>query len=173
MILDPHQQEWFTRKGFEAGKMVHQGVDLMNAIMAGHESHCTFGLHVCRGNDANRYMAKGSYAAIAEEILRRTHARVLLLEYDDERSGDFSPLAKTAEDKIVCLGLVTTKRPREETDDEVIGRIQEAAKYLPLERLSLSTQCGFASVAKGNNIPFELQERKLGLVSRVARAVWG
>jgi 5-methyltetrahydropteroyltriglutamate--homocysteine methyltransferase len=118
-------------------------------------------------------MAKGSYAAIAEEILRQTHAQVLLLEYDDERSGDFEPLRKTAEDKVICLGLVTTKRPREETEEELRARIAEAARYVPLERLSLSTQCGFASVARGNAIPFELQERKLDLVARVARQVWG
>lgn len=173
MVLDPHQQEWFARRGFEAKKMVHDGIDMMNAIMAGYQDKCTFGLHVCRGNDANRYMGKGSYAAIAEEILHRTHARVLLLEYDDERSGDFEPLKKTGEDKIVCLGLVTTKNPRQETEAELIGRIKEAARYVPLERLTLSTQCGFASVAKGNNIPFELQERKLNLVARVARQVWG
>ena len=173
MVLDPHQQEWFRRKGFEPMKMVHDGVEMMNAIMAGYHDRCTFGLHVCRGNDANRYMGKGSYASIAEEILKRTHAKVLLLEYDDERSGDFSPLKHTGEDKIVCLGLVTTKQPREETEDELIGRVKEAAKYVPLERLTLSTQCGFASVAKGNNIPFELQERKLNLVARVARTIWG
>jgi len=173
MALDPHQQEWFRKKGFEPMKMVHDGIDMMNAIMAGHTAHCTFGLHVCRGNDANRFMAKGSYGAIAKEILARTHAQVLLLEYDDERSGDFSPLEHTASDKIVCLGLVTTKRSREETEAELIARIKEAAKYVPLERLSLSTQCGFASVAKGNNIPFELQERKLHLVAQVARKMWG
>jgi len=172
MVLDPHQAAWFEAKGFEGQRMVHDGIEMMNAIMAGYEDVCTFGLHVCRGNDANRYMAKGSYAAIAEEILARTHAQVLLLEYDDERSGDFSPLAKAGENKIVCLGLVSTKRPREETADEIIARIHEAAKYVPLERLTLSTQCGFASVAKGNNIPFELQERKLGLVAQVARSVW-
>jgi 5-methyltetrahydropteroyltriglutamate--homocysteine methyltransferase len=173
MVLDPHQQEWFRRKGFEPMKMVRDGIELMNEIMAGYSDRCTFGLHVCRGNDANRYMGKGSYAAIAEPILRQTHARVLLLEYDDERSGDFSPLARAAEDKIVCLGLVTTKRPHEETSEEVIARIHEAATYFPLDRLTLSTQCGFASVARGNNIPFELQERKLALVSRTAKAVWG
>jgi 5-methyltetrahydropteroyltriglutamate--homocysteine methyltransferase len=173
MILDPHQQEWFARKGFDPKRLVTDGVEMMNAIMAGFEGRCTFGLHVCRGNDANRYMAKGSYAAIAEDILHRTHARVLLLEYDDERSGDFSPLARASEDKVVCLGLVTTKRPREETEAEVIGRVKEAARYVPLDRLSVSTQCGFASVAKGNAIPFELQERKLSLVARVARQVWG
>ncbi|HEV8357725.1 MAG TPA: cobalamin-independent methionine synthase II family protein [Gemmatimonadales bacterium] len=173
MILDPHQQEWFARKGFDARRLVHDGIDMMNAIMQGYEDRVTFGLHVCRGNDATRYMAKGSYAAIAEEILRRTHASVLLLEYDDERSGDFSPLKLTAEDKTVVLGLVTTKRPLEEAEEELRARIREAARYLPLERLALSTQCGFASVARGNSIPFELQDRKLNLVARVARQVWG
>jgi methionine synthase II (cobalamin-independent) len=173
MILDPHQQEWFARKGFQPDRLVKGGVDMMNAIMAGYEDRCTFGLHVCRGNDANRFMAKGSYATIAEDILTRSHCQVILLEYDDERSGDFSPLAQTGPDKVICLGLVTTKRPREETEDELVRRINEAAKYVPLDRLTLSTQCGFASVARGNNIPFELQERKLGLVARVARRVWG
>lgn len=173
MLLDPHQQAWFARKGFRAERLVRDGIEMMNAIMAGYESRCTFGLHVCRGNDANRFMAKGSYAAIAEEILRRTRCGVVLLEYDDERSGDFSPLARTGDDKVVCLGLVTTKRPREETEEELVSRIREAAKYVPLERLALSTQCGFASVARGNAIPFELQERKLNLVARVARRIWG
>ncbi len=176
MLLDPHQQEWFRRKGFDPGRMVHDGVAMMNALMAepsAVQAGVTFGLHVCRGNDANRFMARGSYAAIAEDALNRTHARVILLEYDDERSGDFSPLAKTADDKIIVLGLVTTKRPREERADELIARIRAASRYVPLERLAVSTQCGFASVAKGNNIPFDVQERKLALVAQVAREVWG
>jgi 5-methyltetrahydropteroyltriglutamate--homocysteine methyltransferase len=173
MVLDPHQQAWFAARGFDPARLVHQGVEMMNGIMAGFEDRCTFGLHVCRGNDANRFMARGSYAAIAESLLRQSRARVLLLEYDDERSGDFSPLARAAADKVVCLGLVTTKRPHEETEEEVEARIREAARYVPLDRLSLSTQCGFASVARGNNIPFELQERKLALVARVAARVWG
>ena len=171
MVLDPHQQEWFARKGFDPKRMVRDGVERMNAIMAGSPA-VRFGLHVCRGNDATRYMAKGGYAAIAEDILRRTHATVLLLEYDDERSGDFEPLAHAAEDKVVVLGLVTTKRPREETEKELRARIAEAATFVPLERLALSTQCGFASVARGNAIPFELQARKLELVARVAHGVW-
>lgn len=173
MVLDPHQQAWFRAKGFDPATMVHHGIEMMNAIMAGHHDRCTFGLHVCRGNDANRYMGKGSYASIAEEILARTDAKVLLLEYDDERSGDFSPLKHATPDKTICLGLVTTKRPREETEEEIIARVQEATRFVPLERLTLSTQCGFASVAEGNNIPFELQERKLGLVARVAKQIWG
>ena len=176
MVLDPHQQEWFARKGFEPRRMVQDGIDMMNSIMAeptATHAGVTFGLHVCRGNDATRYMAKGSYAGVADQILRRSHARVLLLEYDDERSGDFAPLARAAEDKTVVLGLVSTKRARVETEQELVARLTEASQYVPLERLALSTQCGFASVATGNSIPFELQDEKLSLVARVARRVWG
>ncbi len=145
---------------------------MIDALIAGHPG-ITFGLHVCRGNDASRYMAKGSYASLAREIFTRTSAHVLLLEYDDERSGDFEPLRLVPDDKIVVLGLVTTKWPREETVEELRSRIEEASRYVSLDRLSLSTQCGFASVAKGNAIPFPLQEKKLRLVKQVADSVWG
>ena len=117
-------------------------------------------------------MAKGSYASLAKEIFKRTHAQRLLLEYDDERSGDFRPLQEVPEDKFVVHGLLTTKWPREETDAELRQRIAEAAAFVPLERLALSTQCGFASVAKGNAISFEVQEKKLHQVARVARSTW-
>ncbi|HEY7697607.1 MAG TPA: cobalamin-independent methionine synthase II family protein [Vicinamibacteria bacterium] len=169
--LEPRQQEWFRSKGFSFERMVPDAIERINAILGDHPE-VTFGLHVCRGNNASRYMGRGSYAAIAEEIFGRTRAGRLLLEYDDERSGDFSPLARVPEDKTVVLGLITTKTPRMETANEVQGRIREASRYVPLERLALSTQCGFASVAKGNDIPPEAQERKLRLVVDVARRVW-
>jgi 5-methyltetrahydropteroyltriglutamate--homocysteine methyltransferase len=169
--LEPRQQEWFKSKGFGFERMVPEGVERINTILGNH-SEITTGLHVCRGNNASRYMGKGSYAAIAEQIFPRTRAQRLLLEYDDERSGDFSPLAKVPEDKTVVLGLITTKTPRMETSNEVEDRIREASRYVPLERLALSTQCGFASVAKGNDISAETQERKLRLVVEVARRVW-
>ena len=169
--LEPRQQEWFKSKGFGFERMVPEGVERINAILGDHPE-ITFGLHVCRGNNASRYMGKGSYAAIAEQIFPRTRAQRLLLEYDDERSGDFSPLARVPEDKTVVLGLITTKTPRMETSNELEDRIREASRYIPLERLALSTQCGFASVAKGNDISAEAQERKLRLVVEVARRVW-
>jgi 5-methyltetrahydropteroyltriglutamate--homocysteine methyltransferase len=107
---------------------------------------------------------------------RGTAADVLLLEYDDERSGGFAPLAHVPEDKIVVLGLVSTKRPDLEREDELRARIEEASAYVPLERLALSTQCGFASVAKGNDLSIDEQEHKhkhkLELVAGVARTVW-
>ncbi|MBS3116921.1 hypothetical protein J4421_04985, partial [Candidatus Woesearchaeota archaeon] len=107
-----------------------------------------------------------------QRVFRATHAQRLLLEFDDERSGDFAPLKLVPEDKIVVLGLVTTKTPREETIEELKLRIKEAAKYIPLERLAISTQCGFASVAKGNAVDFVTQQKKLELVAEVARQVW-
>lgn len=172
MILDPHQQEWFRRKGFEPHRMVHDGIEMINTIIAGHPG-VTFGLHICRGNDASRYMAKGSYALIARAMFRKTNVQRLLLEYDDERSGDFEPLREVPEDKLVVLGLITTKWPRQETAEELEARIQEAGRYIPIQRLALSTQCGFASVARGNAITPEVQEQKLRLVAQVARRIWG
>lgn len=171
IALEPRQQEWFAAKGFGFERLIPEGVERINAILGDHPE-ITFGLHVCRGNNASRYMGKGSYAAIAEQIFPRTRAQRLLLEYDDERSGDFSPLARVPEDKTVVLGLITTKTPRVETPSGVEERIREASRFVPLERLALSTQCGFASVAKGNDISAEAQERKLGLVVEVARRVW-
>lgn len=171
MMLDPHQQRWFAEKGFQVDRMIHDGVDLINDVIAGHPN-VIFGLHVCRGNDASRYMAKGSYAAVAKEVFGRVRADRLLLEYDDERSGDFAPLREVPEEKVVVLGLITTKWPREETPKELATRIEAASRYVPLERLALSTQCGFASVAGGNDISSDTQRRKLDLVVQVARRVW-
>jgi 5-methyltetrahydropteroyltriglutamate--homocysteine methyltransferase len=171
MLLDPHQQAWFAAKGFDPDRLIHDAVDLSNAVVAAFTG--TVGLHVCRGNDANRYMARGGYERLAEVVFPRTAADVLLLEYDDERSGGFAPLACVPDDKVVVLGLVSTKRPKLEPEAELRARIEEASRYVPRERLALSTQCGFASVARGNALTVEQQERKLALVARVARAVWG
>jgi 5-methyltetrahydropteroyltriglutamate--homocysteine methyltransferase len=170
MLLDPHQQAWFAAKGFDPSRLIQDAVELSNAMVARFPG--TVGLHVCRGNDANRYMARGGYDRLARAVFPRTAAHVLLLEYDDERSGGFAPLAHVPEDKAVVLGLVSTKRPVMESEDELRARIEEATRHVPLDRLGLSTQCGFASVARGNLLSVEQQEQKLALVARVARAVW-
>ncbi len=171
MLIDPHQQEWFRSKGFNPETLIEEGIQMMNSIIDQHPE-IIFGLHICRGNDANRYMAKGSYSSIAQRVFKNTHAQRLLLEFDDERSGDFAPLQFVPKDKTVVLGLVCTKKPREETPEELRLRIKQAAQYIPLERLAISTQCGFASVAKGNAIDMETQQKKLELVATVARQVW-
>ena len=132
----------------------------------------TFGLHICRGNNQSRYYAEGDYSPITRLFERSAFDR-LLLEYDDERSGGFEPLAAVPEDQTVVLGLVTTKRPEMESAEELKRRVEQAAAYVPLERLALSPQCGFASMMEGNEITEEDQRRKLELVVSVARAVWG
>ena len=133
MLIDPHQQAWFAAKGFQPERMLHDGIDMINAVIAGHPE-ITFGLHVCRGNDANRYMARGGYDSIAREVFARSKVQRLLLEYDDERSGTFAPLAEVPEDVTVVLGLISTKKARVETPEELHERITEASTYIPLER---------------------------------------
>jgi 5-methyltetrahydropteroyltriglutamate--homocysteine methyltransferase len=173
MILDPHQQEWFRQKGFAVDYMIEDGIDMINAIIDGFDARgVTFGLHICRGNDANRYMASGGYDLIARKVFQRCNVARLLLEYDDARSGGFEPLAEVPEDKLVVLGLISTKRSEVESADEITARIHDAARYIPLERLALSPQCGFASVAKGNHLTFDHQAAKLALTATVARRVW-
>ena len=171
MVIDPHQQEWFESKGFQTKYMLEEGINMINAVIAGHPQ-VTFGLHVCKGNDRSRFMAQGGYDSIAEVIFGRSTAERLLLEYDDERSGDFEPLRHIPENATVVLGLLTTKWPRVEDADALRTRIRAATKFIPIERLALSTQCGFASVAPGNDIPYEMQAEKLKLVADLAREVW-
>ena len=171
MLIDPHQQQWFAGKGFDPARLLVDGIEMVNAVIAGHPE-VTFGLHVCRGNDASRYMARGGYDSVARTVFGRAKVQRLLLEYDDERSGDFAPLREVPDGTVVVLGLITTKWEREETAAELRARIVEASRYVPLERLALSPQCGFASVAKGNDVSSAVQERKLRLVAEVARQVW-
>ncbi len=132
----------------------------------------TKGLHICRGNDKNRFMARGGYEKIAKAVFKKSKVDRLLLEYDNDRAGDFSPLRHVPKNKMVVLGLISTKTPILEKPQDVTRKIEEATRYVPKERLAISTQCGFASVAQGNNLTFEDQENKLRLVSKIARQVW-
>lgn len=129
--------------------------------------------HVCRGNYHSTFFSSGAYDPVADYVFARENVDALLLEYDDERSGGFEPLAKVSSDKKVVLGLITTKSPKLENKDEVIKRIHEAAKYIPLDRLCLSPQCGFASCEIGNKLTEEEQWAKLKLVKEIAEEVWG
>jgi len=170
MLLDPIQRGWFASKGFNPDNLIHEGIDRINKVLEGFSG--TKGLHVCRGNDKNRFMARGGYEKIAKAVFKKSNVDRFLLEYDSDRAGDFSPLRHMPNDKIVVLGLISTKTPILEKPQDIIKRIEEATKYVPKERLAVSTQCGFASVAKGNNLTFKDQENKLKLVSKVARQVW-
>ena len=129
--------------------------------------------HICRGNYHSTFFTSGPYDSVADYVFAQENVDALLLEYDDERSGGFAPLAKVSPDKKVVLGLITTKSPELEDKERVIHRINEAAKYVPLERLYLSPQCGFASCEIGNKLTEEQQWEKLKLVKEIAEEVWG
>jgi 5-methyltetrahydropteroyltriglutamate--homocysteine methyltransferase len=173
-LLDPKMREGYRQRGSDVDEMIDRTIELDNAVIDGFDRQgVTFGLHICRGNNQSMFYASGGYDPIAERVFRKTRFHRFLLEYDDARSGTFAPLRHVPEDRVVVLGLVTTKKPRLETRDELERRIAEAAKVVPLERLALSPQCGFASTWEGNRIPPEVQRQKLELVAETARAVWG
>ena len=128
--------------------------------------------HICRGNYHSIYFSSGPYDEVAEYVFAKENVDALFLEYDDERSGGFEPLKHVSENKKVVLGLITSKRPQLEDKEKIIARIHEAAKYVPLDRLCLSPQCGFASCEIGNVITEEEQWAKLKLVKEIADEVW-
>jgi methionine synthase II (cobalamin-independent) len=172
-LVDPRIRDWAESLGMPAERMLSEGIELINGMVEG-ISGVHLGIHLCRGNNVGMWMASGGYDYIAKALFERATAfDAFLLEYDDARSGSFEPLAQAPDDKQMVLGLVSTKTPREETAEELIARIEDAALFFPREQLGLSTQCGFASVADGNPISEDAEERKLRLVADVAHAAWG
>src|SRR6266540_4712613 len=147
-LLDESIREGYRQRGSDPDRLVDACIELDNAVIGSHAG-VTFGLHVCRGNNQSMFYASGGYEGIAR-VFQRSRAHRFLLEYDDERSGGFEPLKSVPEDREVVLGLVTTKKPRLESVEELRRRIDEATAFLPLERLALSPQCGFASTMAGN-----------------------
>ena len=170
-LLDPELREGYRRRGSDPDRMIDVCIEMDNAVIGDHPG-VIFGLHICRGNNQSMFYASGGYEPIAR-VFRKSRAQRFLLEYDDERSGGFEPLRAMPDDRTVVLGLVTTKKPRLESVDELRRRIEEAAKFVPLDRLALSPQCGFASTMAGNRISPEDQRRKLHRVAETARLVWG
>jgi len=136
-------------------------------------SEAVIGIHFCRGNNRSAWSAEGSYEVIAEKTFGSLIADRFLMEYDSDRAGGFEPLRFVPKGKTVVLGLVTTKEARLEPEDLLCRHIDEASKYVALENLALSTQCGFASTLLGNLIGWDDMRRKLELVAKVARRVWG
>jgi 5-methyltetrahydropteroyltriglutamate--homocysteine methyltransferase len=173
ILIDPAAQKLvFERHGIDPARVLGEGVELLNSLADA--PAVSFGLHLCRGNNDGRWLSKGGYEAISKEVFRRANRfAAFLLEYDDARSGGFEPLADIPRDKLVVLGLVSTKHPTLESADMLIARIEQAARYYPLEQLALSPQCGFASGIKGNPIDEATEERKLRLIAEVAYRVWG
>jgi 5-methyltetrahydropteroyltriglutamate--homocysteine methyltransferase len=171
LLLDEGYRAFYESRGWPADRWVDLGLELDNHVI-GERPSVTFGFHLCRGNQASRWLVSGGYDGLAERIFGRVRADRLLLEYDDERSGGFEPLAHVPEDKVAVLGLVTTKTPRRETVEELTGRLHEASRFCPLERLAVSPQCGFATSVVGNAITEDDERAKLRAVAETARAVW-
>ena len=147
-------------------------LDLNNRVVTLAPTDLIINTHVCRGNYHSTFFSSGAYDGVADLLFGEEHVNTYYLEYDDERSGGFAPLAKVSGDKKVVLGLVTTKSPVLEKKEDVIARIHEAAKHVPLDRLYLSPQCGFASCEIGNKLTEEEQWAKLKLVKEIAEEVW-
>jgi 5-methyltetrahydropteroyltriglutamate--homocysteine methyltransferase len=172
LLLDPATREFYEGRGWDFERWMSRGIELDNHVLGDHPG-VTFAFHLCRGNQGSRWLVSGSYEPLARRVFERIRAHRLMLEYDDERSGGFEPLAYVPEDKIAVLGLVTTKTPRREAPEELEARIREASRFIPLERLALSPQCGFATSVIGNAITVEDEERKLRTIAETAERVWG
>jgi len=172
--LDPHKREQARAAGRDPDADFANAAAADNNVFQGlNREGVTLAVHVCRGNSRSRWFTEGGYDAIAEKLFHMLDVDAFLLEYDTERSGGFEPLRLVPKGKTVVLGLVTTKEPQLESQDDLRRRIDEAAQYLPLENLALSPQCGFASVAAGNLLTMDDQWKKLDLVVNTARTIWG
>ena len=169
-IGDSANQDAF---GIDINEFKKQLLSVNNLALENKPDDLVITSHICRGNYHSTFFSSGAYDPVADYVFARENVDALLLEYDDERSGSFEPLAKVSADKKVVLGLITTKSPKLEDKNEVIKRIYEAAKYISLDRLCLSPQCGFASCEIGNKLTEEEQWAKLKLVKEIAEEVWG
>ncbi len=173
-LNDPAQREYVTSIGGDGDTQHLTNIRLINQALAGKPAGMTVCTHMCRGNFRSSWVAEGGYDHVAEALFGELAVDGFFLEYDDARSGGFAPLRFVPRgNKKIVLGLVTTKRPALEAKDELKRRIDEAAKYVPLEQLCLSPQCGFSSTVDGNALTIEEQKAKLRLVAEVAREVWG
>lgn len=173
MCVDPHAAQIFgtDEKGLQG--VMEQLLQINNLAIEGKPDDMVINTHVCRGNFHSTWASSGAYDRVAGTLFARENVNAYFLEFDDERSGGFAPLQQVSGDKKVVLGLITTKSPKLEDKETVIARIHEAAKYLPLERLCLSPQCGFASCEIGNKLTEEEQWAKIALVKEIAEEVWG
>lgn len=172
-LCDPAMRERTREIGEDPDALPQLYARIINDSIASRPDGMTVCIHLCRGNFRSSWVAEGGYEPVAEVLFNELDVDGYFLEYDDERSGDFAPLRFVPEGKAVVLGLVSTKVPELETKDELKTRIDEAARYVPMERLALSPQCGFSSTVEGNEITADDQAAKLNLVVETAGEVWG
>lgn len=169
-LLDPTLREGYRQRGNDPDRLLELAIEMDNAVIGQHPG-ITFALHLCRGNNQSKFYAAGDYGPITK-VFRQTRFQRFLLEFDDARSGGFAPLAEVPEDRSIVLGLISSKKAALETKAELQQRITEATQYVPLERLGLSPQCGFASTLEGNLLSVAEQEAKLRLAVETAQEVW-
>ena len=172
-LCDDKMREAARGRGDDPDELPHRYASFINRVVAQKPEGMTLAVHLCRGNFKSTWAAQGGYEPVAEALLSEMDVDAYFLEYDDARSGDFRPLRFLPKGKTVVLGLVTTKLGALESKDDIKRRIDEAAKFVPLEQLALSPQCGFSSTVHGNDIAVEAQRAKLALIVEVAREVWG
>jgi 5-methyltetrahydropteroyltriglutamate--homocysteine methyltransferase len=172
-LCDPKMREAARSRGDDPNELPHRYAMFVNKVVAQKPAGMTLAMHLCRGNFKSTFAASGDYEPVAEALLAEMDIDAYFLEYDDDRSGDFRPLRFLPKGKTMVLGLVTTKFGQMESKDTLKRRIDEAAKYVPMDQLALSPQCGFSSTVHGNNIAVEDQRNKLRLVIETANEVWG
>jgi 5-methyltetrahydropteroyltriglutamate--homocysteine methyltransferase len=172
-LCDEKMREAARQRGDDPNELPHRYAKFINKVVAQKPQGMLLAMHLCRGNFKSTFAAAGNYEPVAEALLKEMDIDAYFMEYDDDRSGDFRPLRYLPKGKTVVLGLVTTKFGQLESKDALKRRIEEAAKYAPMEQLALSPQCGFSSTVHGNNIAVEDQRNKLRLVIETAREMWG
>lgn len=173
-LADPRRRQLLIDAGQDPDQVLDELIATDNATIAGvPRERVTIGLHMCRGNNRSAWASEGGYEVCAEKAFTQLNVDRFLLEYDTERAGGFEPLRFVPRNKMVVLGLISSKDPKLESKDQLLRRIEEASKYVPLENLAISPQCGFASTFRGNLLTWDDQRRKLELVVEVARQVWG
>jgi methionine synthase II (cobalamin-independent) len=172
-LCDPKLRAGAKERGDDPNELPHAYAALINAVIDDRPKDLTVAIHLCRGNFRSAWVGEGGYEPVAEVLFNELHVDGYFLEYDDERSGDFAPLRFVPKDKTVILGLVSTKVPEVESAQSVTERVKEAGRYMPLDQMCLSPQCGFASTVHGNEITEATQWAKLELVLNTARDIWG
>jgi 5-methyltetrahydropteroyltriglutamate--homocysteine methyltransferase len=174
-FIDPKWRQYIKDEmGMDPNQALDEAIRADNACLEGaRRAGVVLAIHLCRGNNRSQWYAQGGYDPIAEKVFNQLDVDAFLLEYESERAGTFEPLRFVPQGKNVVLGLVSSKLAQLESQEDLVQRIEEAGKFMPLQNLALSPQCGFASTMEGNLLAEEQQWRKLGLVAQTARKVWG
>jgi 5-methyltetrahydropteroyltriglutamate--homocysteine methyltransferase len=172
MLCDPHVRETVRARGEDPLLLIDAYVRLMNEALKDVPEDMTIAMHLCRGNYKGKWLAEGGYDFIADRLFNDIDVDAYFLEYDSPRAGDFNPLAHVPKNKTIILGLICSKIPQLESPALLRKRIEEASKYIPLDQLAISPQCGFASTVGGNPLTIEDEKRKLELLVRIAAEIW-